>query len=538
MNSLILAVFCLAFFIFGYNFYRRKLTTLWEVSEQNPTPAHKNYDGVDYVPAKNWVILFGHHYASIAGAGPILGPVIACAIWGWFPAVIWIVFGSVFLGGVHDFSALMISLRNEGKSVADISEKVLGKNARIFFSIFVILALILVDAVFAIAAAKTLVKTAQIVIPTFSLIIIAVFTGFMIYKWKVPVPLATIIALVLVLFSLYLGYKNPVGLSVENPLKLWIVIFLVYGGIASLLPANLLLQPRDYLSFYFLFIGLAIGYVGLFFSRPPINAPAFISFSTARGMLWPTMCIIIACGAISGFHSLISSGTTAKQLASEKNAYKIGYGAMIFEGVLAILALISVVAGLKWSGINSYPAMVKTGDWIGTFATGYGNITKPILGTWGAFVAMIILNSFIVTTLDSATRITRYVFQELFGEKFKIGLFKKSLPTTIVIILIAYWFSTGPQKRIWPMFGASNQLLAGLVLLVVTVWLKIKKKKNLYTAIPAGFMLLTTAFALILEMKKNFASNNLLFGTALILFVASILMIWTAIEKIFKVKNG
>jgi len=537
MNSLILAVFCLAFLAFGYNFYKKKLTTLWDVSEENTTPANKNYDGVDYVPAKSWVILFGHHYASIAGAGPILGPVIACAIWGWLPAVIWVAFGSVFLGAVHDFSSLMISLRNEGKSVADISEKVLGKNARIFFSVFVILALILVDAVFAIAAAKTLVKTPQIVIPTFSLIAVAVLTGFMIYRWKVAVPLATVVALGLVIFSLYLGYKNPVGLSVANPLKLWIVIFLVYGGIASLLPANLLLQPRDYLSFYFLFIGLLIGYVGLIFSHPHINAPAFISFSTARGMLWPTMCIIIACGAISGFHSLISSGTTAKQLASEKNAYRIGYGAMIFEGVLSTLAIISVVAGLKWSGLNSYPAMVKTGDWIGTFAAGYGNITKPILGTWGAFVAMIILNSFIVTTLDSATRITRYVFQELFGESFKIGIFKKSLPTTIVIILIAYWFSTGPQKRIWPMFGASNQLLAGLVLLVLTVWLKVKKKKTIYTAIPAGFMLLTTTFALILEMKKNFASNNLLFGTAVVLFVASILMIWTAVKKISKLKN-
>ena len=255
MNALVLAFISIIAFISGYRFYSVKLQKLWEVSPENQTPAFKNFDGVDYVPAKNWLVLFGHHFSSIAGAGPILGPVIACAIWGWLPAVVWIVFGSIFLGGVHDFSTLMISLRNDGRSIADVSEKVFGKKAKIFFSIFIILALVLVVAVFAITAAKTLQNSPQIVIPTFALILIAVIVGFMLYRWKINAVVSTITGVVLAVFFLIVGYKFPVGLRFADPVMGWTIIFLIYAGVASLLPVNFLLQPRDYLSSFFLFAG-------------------------------------------------------------------------------------------------------------------------------------------------------------------------------------------------------------------------------------------------------------------------------------------
>ena len=537
MNSLTVALISILVFGLGYEFYRRKLTLMWDVSETRKTPALTKYNGADYVPSKNWLFLFGHHFSSIAGAGPILGPVIACVIWGWLPAVLWVVLGSVFIGGVHDFSALMISVRNEGSSIADISEKVLGQKAKIFFSVFVFLALILVIAAFAVVTAKTFISTPQIVIPTFGLIGVAVIFGFMIYKWNVNSFLATAVSLAVVALLILLGNKYPLGLRCANPKVVWILILFVYAGAASVAPVNLLLQPRDYLSSFFLFAGLIAGYAGLIFSHPHINAPAIATFNSVKGLLWPTMFIIIACGANSGFHSLVSSGTTSKQLSNEKYAFRIGYGAMIAEGALAILAILAVTAGLKWEGCNSYPALMRGGDWIGTFAAGFGEISRPVMGVYGSFFAMLFLNAFEMTTLDTATRITRYVGQELFGSTFKIKILGNSIVMTVFIVVLAYWFSTGPQARVWPVFGASNQLIAALVLLIIAAWLFFKGKASLFVFVPGVFMLVTTFFALLIEVKHNFGEDNLLFAISSLLLIMTVFMVYETVKKFIKIKE-
>ncbi len=537
MNSIVIAVISLVFFAAGYKYYAAKMKSVWGISKDNVTPARGKYNGVDFVPSRNWFFLFGHHFSSIAGAGPILGPVIACAIWGWLPALIWVVLGSAFIGGPHDFSALIISVRNGGSSIADVSEEVLGKTARFFFSVFILLALVLVIAVFAIVTAKTLIATPQIVIPTFGLIAVAVLTGLMLYRWKFNAVAATLIGLGLMALLVMAGQRYPVGLNCAEPMRLWILILLVYAGAASVLPVNILLQPRDYLSSYFLFAGLITGYAGIMISHPVMNAPALVSLSSAKGFVWPSLCIIIACGAISGFHSLVASGTTSKQISDERSAFRIGYGAMILEGVLAVLAIIAVTAGLKWTGPGSYPAMVSGGDWIGTFAAGFGNISRPVIGKWGVFFAMIMLNAFVMTTLDSATRITRYIGQELFGDFLKIRIMKNSVVVTVLILAAAWWFSTGPQARIWPLFGASNQLIAALGLLVVSAYLFTKKMPAMHAVVPGVFMLVTTVAALIFEMMKNYGEDDFLFVLALFLLTMALFMIIAAVRQIAMLKK-
>ena len=531
MNALIIVFISGILFSAGFVFYTRRLERLWRIDPKQPTPAKTEYDGIDYVPAKHWTILFGHHFASIAGAGPILGPVIAAVVWGWLPALIWIILGSIFLGGVHDFSALMISLRHKGKSIADITQKVLNFRSKMVFAVFIFLSLLLVMAVFAVVSAKTLINEPRLVIPTFGLILVAILVGLMMYKWKWNQLTATILGIILLAGLLILGEYIPITLKVVNPLTLWILILFAYAFIASVLPVNVLLQPRDYLSTFILFFGLFFGYLGLIITHPVMHAPAFIGWTGNPGYLWPMLCVIIACGAISGFHSLIASGTTSKQLTNEKDATKIGYGAMILEGVLAVLALLCVTAGLYWTDKTGrvglvYPQLMKSGDWIGTFSAGFGQITKPILGTLGTLIAAIMLNAFVLTTLDSATRINRYITEELFAEGFKIRIFRNRYFSTMVIIVLALCFALGNWQAIWPIFGTSNQLVAALVLLVVSAYLISNKRPAKFTLYPAIFMLITTFAALIWEGIRSFRQQNiLLLIITVLLFILAVFII-------------
>ena len=531
MNSLIIVFFSGILFYMGFTFYARRLAKLWQVDPARPTPATTLYDGVDYVPARHWTILFGHHFASIAGAGPIIGPIVAAMLWGWLPALIWIVLGSIFLGGVHDFSTLMISLRHEGKSIADVTQKVFNFKSKMVFAAFIFLSLILVMAVFAAITAKTLISEPRLVIPTFGLILVAILVGFMIYKWRWNQILATILGIVLILCLLIIGNYIPITLNVANSLTLWILILMAYAFFASVLPVNILLQPRDYLSTFILFFGLFFGYLGLIITHPQLNTPAFIGWRASQGNLWPMLCVIIACGAISGFHSLIAGGTTSKQLVNEKDAKIIGYGGMILEGVLAVLALICVTAGLYWSGTTEqaglvYPQLMKSGDWVGTFSAGFGQITKPILGAFGTMIAAIMLNAFVMTTLDSATRINRYIAQELLAEGFKIKIFKNRYFSTAIIIALAVWLALGNWQAIWPVFGTSNQLVAALVLLVISAYLISTKRPARFTVYPAIFMLITTLVALIWQGIDFFRKNNiLLLVVSALLFILALFMI-------------
>jgi len=529
MSGVIIAFLSIISLLTGYKFYGRKIEKLFDVNPNNKTPSYYNYDGIDYIPAKNWLILFGHHFASIAGAGPILGPVIACFYFGWLPGILWIVLGTIFIGGVHDLSSLLASIREGGKSIGEVANKVMGKRVKILFSIFVWFALILVVSVFAAATAKTLISEPKIVIPTFSLILIAIFTGILIYRVKFNQFLATIIGIALLVFSIYLGNKFPVSLNLNNPLKIWILILLLYAGIASIIPVNILLQPRDYLSSFILFFSLIYGLIGLILTNPKIQSPAFTKFSTENGPLWPMMFVIIACGAISGFHSLISSGTTSKQIENEKHAKIIGYGAMVLEAVLATVALLSVCAGLSRV---EYGIFLKEKGWIVTFANGFGKITERLLeNKIGFTIAVISLNAFVMTTLDSATRITRYITEEIFGDSFGVKIFKKRVISTLLILLLALSLAFGSWQKIWPIFGASNQLVAALVLIIVSCFLLSKGKKIKFTLIPAIFMLLTTISALLLKIKDFYISKNFtLFIVGILLILLAIFVVYEAIR--------
>ena len=537
---MLVALLGLALFAAGYFWYAAFIEKkVWEVDFSKQTPAVIKDDGLDYVPAKHWTILFGHHFASIAGAGPIIGPVIACALFGWGPALLWIIIGSIFIGGVHDFSALMLSLRHQGATVGHVAQSVLSRRSRLVFSLFLWLALILVVAVFAAVTAQTMVAEPRIVIPSFGIILTAILLGLMMYRWGVNQWQATLIALALTGYFIYLGLQYPISLAPSNALAIWIILLLAYAFLASIIPVNILLQPRDYLSAFILFFGLVLGYLGIFVSLPKMNAPIFVSHTSSQGPLWPMMFVIIACGAISGFHSLISSGTTSKQLRHKPDAKKITFGGMILEGVLSLLAIIAVCAGLQWTGGTPglvYPELMKENGWIVTFGKGYGQLVAPLVGaTIGSLIAMFTLNAFVLTTLDSATRITRYLTEEMLGEALGLKLFKNKYVSTGVVIVLALWLALGSWTNIWPVFGASNQLIAALVLLIASVYLLQKKQPSMYTLIPAAFMTITTIAALIYQMVSFFQSNNyLLFTISAVLLVLAGDMLWEAFKIINK----
>lgn len=543
MNALFLMVLVVVSFIVAFRFYGRYLEKLWDVSSEKKTPAHTKYDGIDYIPAKHWIVLFGHHFSSIAGAGPILGPVIAGVVWGWGPALLWIVFGSIFLGAVHDFSSLILSLRYDGQSVGQVTKDILGERVKLVFSFFLWLALILVIAVFAAVTAKTFVEEPRIVIPSFALIFIAIAFGFLVYKKNANLIFTTLFSLVLLAGFLYAGKHIPVILAGTNPVKTWIVILLVYSFIASVLPVNILLQPRDYLSSFILFFGLFFGFLGIIVSHPSTNAPFFISFNSSKGPLMPMMFVIIACGAISGFHGLISSGTTSKQLPDEKYSRHIAFGSMLTEGLLAAIALLCVCAGLYWNSpfqeLN-YPFLMQKGDWIGTFAIGYGNIVSKIFTSdIGKLIAMIMVNSFVLTTLDTATRITRYITSEIFGESFKIKIFNNRFFSTLLILVFASYLAFGAWEKIWPVFGASNQLVAALILFVCSCFLMMKKKNSLSVLIPALIMLVITMMALIYQANTFYKSHHLLLGNiSVILVLLAAFIVVEGVKVIKKIRNS
>jgi carbon starvation protein len=539
MNSLALAAISCAALYLGYRVYGNALSRLWDVQPERRTPAHELYDGVDYVPARHWIVLFGHHFASIAGAGPIIGPALACAMWGWAPALLWLVLGSIFLGAVHDFSSLMASLRSQGKSIAEIAETHLGHRVRLIFGAFLWLALVLVVAVFAQLAAQTFVMKPQMVIPTFGLIGLALLVGVMMYTWKLPTWLGTVVGVGLLFGLLAIGYRVPVELpwGANANMVVWMVVLLVYSYFASILPVNILLQPRDYLSTFLLYSGVLAGYVGLLLTRPELEAPAVIGFSSGQGPLWPMLFVIIACGAISGFHSLVASGTTAKQLATEADAKKIGYGAMIVESTVGVMALVAVAAGLHWgAGADSYGAMLKEKGPLLTFATGYAALSKPLLGSVGALVALTMLNAFVLTTLDTATRITRYIGEEFFGEGLGMRWLRNRFLSTLIVVGCAFYLALGPFQTVWPVFGSANQLIGALALLVVSVVLKRLGRPVIYTLGPAVFMLVTTMAALVYQGYAFFTGGKTLL--AAISFALLVLAVMMVADSIRAVRRG
>jgi carbon starvation protein len=528
MNSILVMIISLVAFGWAYKVYAKKLDKIFDINSLNPVPSKTKYDGVDFVPVKNWLVLFGHHFSSIAGAGPIVGPVIACCIWGWLPALIWVVVGTIFLGAVHDFSALIISVREGGNSISTITSSVISKRAHLMFAMFVWLALILVIAVFTYLCADTFVKEPKIVLPSLGLIPVAVIVGLMLYNFKVNQLLSTVLGLggliVLIVLGQYFFVTNV-------SLTTWIVVLLVYCYLASVLPVNILLQPRDYLSSFLLIFGVLVGFLGLFILHPSIQFPAFISFNSKEGYLWPMLFVTVACGAISGFHCLICSGTSSKQIANERDTKKVGYGAMVAEGLVAVMAILAIAAGL---GVQ---CLLDKSSPIVIFSKGYGVVTKNILSSYGGMIAILILNAFILTTLDTATRIARYITEEL----FKIN---NRYISTIIVVVLGGWLALAKDKfnepiwkKLWPAFGASNQLVAALALFVISCWLLSKNKPVKITLYPAVFMLATTIAALIYQVIVNFKNGQyLLFTISCILIILSFIMTLDVINVFRKKK--
>lgn len=552
MNSLILGGFALLALYLGYRFYghfiERKLI---RPDDKYPTPAVTENDGVDYSAAKT-PMLFGHHFSSIAGAGPIIGPLIGVTFFGWLASTLWIVIGSIFMGAVHDYTSMMISVRNKGRSIAEIAGTSLGKRAKTVFSIFLWMALVLVVAAFGDATAQTLVKKPQIVIPTFGLIFLAIFFGRIVYKMKVPLLVGTLVALGLLAFLVYLGELFPIAVPSTilgmTDLRFWFWLLMIYAFVASVIPVWVLLQPRDYISSWLLYLGLAAGFAGLIIAAPKLNAPAVVTLSSPeQGPIWPMLFVLIACGAVSGFHSLVASGTTAKQLSREGLGLKIGYGSMILEAVLAIMVVMIAGAALAWEpsaaksayGLQYLMKSVAAGGGGGpivAFASGFGKVVQTIPGisfVVGVYFGMLMLNAFIITTLDTSTRLGRFILTEAGGERVPV-LRNRWVATGATVICAGLLASTGGIKTIWPVFGAANQLVAALALVVVSSYLIGVKRPGVYTVLPALFMLVTTIGALIFQMVGFFRSAT---TQGYVLGVVSLVLVILAVYIAFEARD-
>jgi carbon starvation protein len=551
MNTLIIAFILILWLILGYKVYGSFIEKkVIQIDKTRPTPARELNDGIDYSPAKK-PLLFGHHFSSIAGAGPILGPLLGVLYFGWLGALLWVALGSIFLGAVHDYTSLMASVQNKGKSLGDISAKTLGVRTKIIFSVFLWFALALVIAVFAVVASQTLVSQPEIVIPTFGLVFLAMIFGWLIYKKGISTLIATLIAVAILFLLIYLGELIPVelparilGLSSQN---FWFFILIIYSLFASSLPVWFLLQPRDYISTWILFVGLGLGYLGLIVFHPSIDAPAFVSFTSKGGPLWPMLFVIIACGAISGFHSIVAGGTTSKQLPDEASGKLIGYGGMVTEAALAGLVIFIAASALTWdpSGTESQFGfqylMTSVGDPIKAFASGYGRIISSLPGITlaiGSFFGMVMLNAFVLTTLDTGTRLGRLIFSELVEKKTTV--FKNRWAASSVILIFAGILgATEGYKAIWPVFGASNQLVAALALIVVSSYLVAIKRPKKFTLYPAYFMLLTTLAALFYQGIKFFKDGSyLLAGVSTLLIALAFVIVYEARSILFNIKSS
>lgn len=510
MSAILILIIGVGLLVVGYFTYGSWLAKTWGIDDSKETPAHTMQDGKDYCPAKAPVLL-GHHFSSIAGAGPINGPIQA-AVFGWVPVFLWIVIGGIFFGGVQDFSSLFASIRHKGQSIGTVIEANVGQRAKRLFIIFSYLTLLLVVAAFASIVAGTFNGytadgaqnptngTAAMISVLF--IVISILFGFFVYRKNAPLGISTVIGVLAIVAIIAIGLKCPIYLSQNT----WMVIIGLYILVASVTPVWILLQPRDYLSSFLLYGMMLAACIGIFASNPVMNLPAFTGFKSMTNQpLFPVLFITVACGAISGFHSLVGSGTTAKQLNKESDAKMIGYGGMLIECALAIIALIAV-GSLYVAGSNTMPEGTPTVVFASSLATMINSIGAT--DVYGTVYALIILSvsAFALTSLDTATRLARYMFQEFFlkeGETLEdLTGARKFLANpyvaTVITVVIGIAMGLGGYSKIWPLFGAANQLLAGLALLAVAAWLGNIGKNNKMFLFPMAFMLIATITSLII----------------------------------------
>jgi len=525
MNGIELVLIAFVAYLIGYRLYGGFVTKRLNVDNNKETPSHTMYDGVDYCPAKAPVLL-GHHFASIAGAGPIVGPVIAAGF-GWLPVYLWVVFGAIFIGGVHDYSSIVASVRHQGKSIGYIIQSYIGISGKKLFLIFAWATLILIIAVFTIIISDTFTHIPSAGTSSILFMLLAIVFGIAIYRIKVPLWIATIVGVILLFLSIPAGNLFPIQLDGFT----WDLILFSYIFIASTVPVWVLLQPRDYLNSFFLYALMIGGMVGIIFAAPTVNIPAFNSFSLDKvGYLFPALFVTVACGAISGFHSIVGSGTTAKQLNKESDGRIIGYGGMLIEGMLAVLSLLAVASMLNDEFIN----ILTTKGPVPAFSLGVArfinaipvlNISIPLAETFTALA----VSAFALTTLDTATRLARFMLQEYFETNSKsekpLLLTNRYVATTITIVFGAALTFSGKTMSIWPLFGSANQLLAALALLALTVWVANIKKGYLFVLIPMIFMFAVTLTALGMLIYNNIIIDNYTLSIiAVLLFTLAVLL--------------
>ncbi|MDO5301337.1 MAG: carbon starvation protein A [Tissierellia bacterium] len=538
MNSLVLILGSIVIFVIAYFTYGTWLAKAWGIDETRPTPAHTKEDGIDYVPSKPQVLL-GHHFASIAGAGPITGPIQA-AIFGWVPVMLWIIIGGIFFGGVHDFGSLTASMKHDGKSIGVIIEEYMGHSGKMLFSAFAWLTLLLVVAAFTNIVAASFASTPAAATTSVLFVFIAVIFGYAVYRKGVGLGIATVFGVIGLFVSIYLGMKFPLQLGLNT----WIVILAIYAFIASTAPVWILLQPRDYLNSYLLYVMMAGAIIGLFVMHPVMKIDAFAGFTvkTAVGnqYLFPILFITVACGAISGFHSLVGSGTTSKQIDNEKDAKFIGYGGMLIESVLAVVAIIT--AGYLTAG--DFSALLAEGGPVVVFAQGVGTFMTAFgmpLDTGITFVTLAV-SAFALTSLDTATRLARFIFQEYF-EKEDVPKSEQPIMTnmyfsTAITVFIGAFFAGNGYQVIWPIFGAANQLLAALALLALAVWMKGTNRSYSMFSIPMVFMFAATLSTLVLNIKANLATLNVIMVVLpAILFVLAVVLAYQGYQVLVQGKD-
>lgn len=523
MSAVIILLIAFALLALGYIFYGSWLAKQWGVDPNHETPAHTSYDGKDFVPA-NPAVLMGHHFSSIAGAGPINGPIQA-AVFGWVPVFLWIVIGGIFFGAMHDFGALFASIRHNGGSIGEVIKDEIGVKAQRLFTIFALLVLILVIASFTAVVAGTFVSegpvftvgranvsgNASTATTSLLFIVIAFIFGYFVYRKNCKVGPATVVGIIGIVLITIAGLNFGVNAS----RTFWVLFIAVYIVVASLLPVWMLLQPRDYLSSFLLYGMMIIAFVGIVFSGATVDLPAFAGWKGLNGSasLFPTLFITVACGAVSGFHSLIGSGTTSKQLDSEKDAKVIGYGAMIVESALAIIALIAIGVVFKETNIGggdkfllSAPPTIFAGGVATMVATMFGGVadfSNPVYDTTYTLLTLAV-SVFALTSLDSGTRLSRYMFAELFIPEGKTRdeltgarkFFSHPLVSTLIMVIIGCGMGFMGLNQIWGVFGAANQLLAGIAMLAVAAWLGNIGKNNKMFFVPMVFMLCATITSL------------------------------------------
>ncbi|MEK6823939.1 MAG: carbon starvation protein A [Nanoarchaeota archaeon] len=499
MNSALLIIIILLWFFLGYKIYGRFLEKRIKPNDKNKTPALTNKNKIDFSPS-NKPFLIGHHFESIAGAGPIIGPILAVSYFGWLAVVLWISIGAVFIGAMHDYVTLMASVRNKAKGVSNIAKDFLGSKSGWVFGLMIWITLILIITVFSVSTAESIIYKSELVVPLIAITIIALALGLCVEKLKWNYKISSIVAIILVFIFIWVGNKYPINLGIDNPVLLkniWISIIIFYAGIASVTPVWLLLRPRDYLSSIQLFILMILGFIGIILVHPKISAPIYIS---GNFPLWPILFITIACGAVSGFHGLVSSGITSKQLSKESHGKAVGYGSMLGEASLAILVTVLVISGVKWGSeiTGGFQTTLKEGGWVALFSSGYGNIVGslgiPLITiSFAVLLGTIMVNQFILTTVDTSARLGRLIISENLFPKFK-----NRFLTTILTLISAWLLAiTNSYETLWKLFGSSNQLIASISLIAVSCFFISRKRNVKFILIPAVFVLLTTLSALI-----------------------------------------